>query len=58
MLKIQLKVLGPEHPDVAESYNHLGFVYKSQGKQEEALGAFSKALEIRLKVLARSIPAG
>ena len=49
-LEIELKVLGPEHPDVAASYNNLGTVYTEQGKQEEALGAHSKALEIRLKV--------
>ena len=38
-LEIQLKVLGPEHPDVAGSYGNLGNIYNSQGKQEEALGA-------------------
>ena len=32
VLDIQLKVLGPEHPDVATSYNNLRAVYDDQGK--------------------------
>ena len=49
-------MLGPEHPSVAIAYNNLGNIYRSQGKLEEALGAYSKALEIRLKVLGPEHP--
>ena len=38
------RCLGPEHPVVASSYNNLGSVYNSQGKLEEALGAYNTAL--------------
>jgi tetratricopeptide (TPR) repeat protein len=36
-------------PILAEVYYHLGLVYKSQGKRNEAVQALKKALEINPK---------
>jgi tetratricopeptide (TPR) repeat protein len=33
-LEIQLKVLGPDHPDTATSYNNIGAVYDAKGDYE------------------------
>lgn len=44
--KIQEKLLGPEHPEVAQTLNHLGALYHSQGRCSEAEALYSWALEI------------
>ena len=49
-LEIRLKVLGPEHPDVAASYNNLGTINGRQGKQEVSLGAHRKALGLGQRI--------
>ena len=50
-LDIRLKVLEPDHPDVATSYNNIGSVYADQGIYDKALEYYKKSLDIRLKVL-------
>jgi tetratricopeptide (TPR) repeat protein len=48
--------LGPEHPDVAASLDHLGVLYTAQGKAEEAESHLRRALAIRRKMLGQSHP--
>ena len=48
---LQQKYLEPLHPDLARTYNYIGNVYDEQGKKEEALKWYKKALAIREKVL-------
>ncbi|MGI6249975.1 MAG: tetratricopeptide repeat protein [Anaerolineaceae bacterium] len=55
-LAIREKVLGPDHPGTASSYNNIASVYSNQGKYEEALEGFEKALAIREKVLGPDHP--
>jgi tetratricopeptide (TPR) repeat protein len=50
-LEIREKVLDPLHPNLATTYGNKGVVYLTQGKYEEALNWFDKALEICEKVL-------
>ncbi|HEY4833014.1 MAG TPA: tetratricopeptide repeat protein, partial [Waddliaceae bacterium] len=45
-LKISIKVLGEEHPDVAASYNNIGDALKAQGKHDEASVYYKKASAI------------
>ncbi|CAH3136870.1 unnamed protein product, partial [Pocillopora meandrina] len=51
LLKIQMKKLGPEHVDVASSYNNLGTLHKALGDTDEAKDCYKRALDIRLKKL-------
>ena len=51
LLKIQMKKLGPEHVDVASSYNNLGTLHSDLGDTDEAKDCYKRALEIRLKKL-------
>ena len=51
LLKIQMKRLGPEHVDVARSYNNLGTLHKALGDTDEAKDCHKRALEICLKQL-------
>ena len=55
-LAIEEKVLGPEHPDVATSYNNIGFVSASQGDYVKAVEYFKRALSILEKVLGPEHP--
>ena len=48
-LKINLKMLGPEHPDVAVIYNNLGLAYTGKGEYIKAIEYLQKALKIDLK---------
>ncbi len=48
-LAIDLKQLGPDHPDVASSYNNIGAVHLSKGEYDHALENFQKAITIDLK---------
>jgi tetratricopeptide (TPR) repeat protein len=50
-LGIQRKVLGPEHPDTANSLNNLGLLYKDTGDYAKAEPLYQEALRIRQKVL-------
>ncbi len=43
---IQEKLLGPEHPEVAQTLNNLGALYHSQGRLSEAEALYTWALEI------------
>ena len=51
-----MKKLGDDHPDVAMTYNNMAIVYKKQGKYEEALAMYEKALSIKLKKLGDDHP--
>lgn len=42
---------GGDHPDVADTYNNIGLVYKAQGDYPMALEVYRKALRIWLKAL-------
>jgi tetratricopeptide (TPR) repeat protein len=44
-------VLGPEHPDTAQTLNNLANLYRKQGKDDEAEALYQRALAIREKVL-------
>ena len=48
---LQEEHFGLQDPDLAHTYNEIGVVYLTQGKNEEALKWYDKALEIREKVL-------
>jgi hypothetical protein len=48
-LAIREKVLGPDHPDVAEALNNLAFSYHQQGSYADAEQLFKRALAIREK---------
>ena len=50
-LTIRLRNLGGGHPDVANSYNHIGIVWKGKGEYDNALQYYEKCLIIRLKNL-------
>jgi CHAT domain-containing protein/Tfp pilus assembly protein PilF len=50
-LAIREKLLGPMHPDVAESLNNLAAVYEAQSAFEKAEPLHMRALAIREKVL-------
>ena len=49
-------MLGPEHPDVAVSYNNLGIIYRSQGKFEEAAPLYTRSRAIKEKVFGPDHP--
>ena len=44
-------MLGPEHPDVAQSLNNLAGLYHTQGRYAEAEPRYERALAIWEKVL-------
>ena len=50
-IEIRMNVLGPNHINVATSYNNLGLVYKAMGKLEQAKDYHQRAIEIRMNVL-------
>ena len=51
MLGIKEKQLGAEQSDIAESLNNLASLYIDQGKYEEALPHYLRALTIMEKLL-------
>jgi len=55
-LKIGIKKLGPEHPNVAIQYNNIGSAYKHKGEYDRAIGCYQKALKIDLKKLGPEHP--
>lgn len=50
-LTIRLKTLGPEHPNVAASYNNLAELWTNKGEYDKALALLEKCLAIKLKTL-------
>ncbi|MDE6311821.1 MAG: tetratricopeptide repeat protein, partial [Muribaculaceae bacterium] len=55
-LSIRLDVFGENHPNVATSYNNIGYVYLSLGEYQQALEYYQKALKISLAVLNENHP--
>ena len=55
-LMINEKVLGPDHPDVAQSLNNLAGLYNTQGKYSEAEPLYKRSLAILEKVLGPDHP--
>ena len=55
-LKINLKKLGSEHPNVALNYNNLGFACDGKGDYDEAIEYYKKSLEMNLKKLGPEHP--
>ena len=50
-MEIRLKQLGPDHVNVAASYNNLGTVYNNLCDFQRAKGNHTRALDICLKQL-------
>ncbi|MGR3279224.1 tetratricopeptide repeat protein [Acaryochloris marina NIES-2412] len=50
------KLLGTEHPDVAQSLNNLAALYDNQGRYEAAEPLYVQALEMRQKLLGTEHP--
>ena len=50
-IEITINVLGPNHIDVATSYNNLGLVYKAMGELEPAKDYHQRSIEIYINVL-------
>ena len=55
-LAISLKQLGPDHPDVATSYNNIAFLYKTKKALPKAKEYWEKAHAILLKNLGPNHP--
>ena len=55
-LREREKVLGPDHPDVAESVHDLAFLYWLQGRYAEAEPLFKRALAVRERALGPDHP--
>lgn len=55
-LAIREKLLGPDHPAVAQTLNNLGSVRTDQGKYSEAITAITRALAIIEKTLGLEHP--
>ncbi len=51
ILEIQKKVLGPEHPNTAQSLNNLAELYRTLGDYSKAEPFYKRALAIYEKVL-------
>ena len=50
------KALGEEHPSVASTLNNIASVYDDQGRYEEALEHYERALAVRRKALGEEHP--
>ena len=55
-LRIRQRVLGPEHPDTAQSLNNLASLYQDMGEYAKAEPLYQEALRIRQKVLGPEHP--
>ncbi|HEX8539132.1 MAG TPA: tetratricopeptide repeat-containing protein kinase family protein, partial [Cystobacter sp.] len=55
-LALRQKLLGPEHPLVAASYNNLGVVLAELGQFEEARASYDRALQLRRKTQGKDHP--
>src|SRR5262245_51096918 len=56
VLRITEQAQGPNSPATATVLNNLAIVYDSQGRDEEALAAYGRALAIKEKVLGPEHP--
>jgi tetratricopeptide (TPR) repeat protein len=56
VLETRERMLGPDHPDVAQSLNNLATVYMAKGMFKEAKPLLEKALAIKQKVLGPKDP--
>ena len=45
-LDVKLKVLGPQHSDVANTIENIGVIFAQQGKHDLALDKFAEALGV------------
>ena len=55
-LSIREKIIGPEHPDTADSLSNLADIYRELGQGEKSLPLDLRALAIREKVFGESSP--
>jgi len=55
-IELQEKILSPDHPDLATSYNNLSAIYKDKGNLSQALDFQLLAIAIREKVLSTDHP--
>jgi tetratricopeptide (TPR) repeat protein len=55
-LAIREKVLGPEHPDVAQSLNNLAELYRKLGNYSQAEPLYQRSLAILEKVMGKEHP--
>ena len=55
-LKIDLKQLGPDHPNVATRYNNLGVAFDNKGDHDRAIEYYQKSLKIGMKQLGPDHP--
>jgi CHAT domain-containing protein/Tfp pilus assembly protein PilF len=55
-LEMREKILGPNHPEVAQNLNNLAVLYMNQGKYAEAEPLCRRALEMREKALEPNHP--
>jgi hypothetical protein len=55
-MAIREKILGPEHPDVADSLHDLASLYYRQGRYPEAEPLYQRALAIREQQLGPEHP--
>jgi tetratricopeptide (TPR) repeat protein len=55
-LAIREKALGPEHPDVATSLNHLAWLYHNQGQYAKAEPLYERTLAICEKAFGEDHP--
>ncbi len=55
-LELRKRLLGEDHPHVAQSLNNLAFLYYSQGLYDQAEPLFLQALELRKRLLGDNHP--
>ncbi|MBD2255270.1 tetratricopeptide repeat protein [Nostoc parmelioides] len=55
-LELRQRLLGDNHPDVAESLNNLAGLYSFQGKYDQAEPLYLQALELRQRLLGDNHP--
>ena len=56
-LTVRLELLGPDHPDVAETLFALGALYRQQARYEDSAAAHRRALAVRERAFGASHPA-
>jgi hypothetical protein len=56
-MEIKKWVLGPEHPDTRTSMNNLTFIWKGQGRAEEALSLMEECVRCGTSCLGTYHPA-
>lgn len=53
-LKIRLRLLEPDHPEIARSYNNLACLYQSTGDINKAISLMKQAIDIRTRKLGQN----